>query len=158
MVQVIIKDKKDPSFSHISGEIISLVMPDSEKMWLSLFMRSQKGRAEIESKATGNELSMRNIGQKALLDIHVPYPSDDEKNEIVCRVEALFAQADIVEKQYRAAKQCLDHLSQSLLVKAFRGELVPQDPNEEPAAERLKCIQAERQSHLPSKRQWKTAS
>lgn len=34
--------------------------------------------------------------------------------------------------------------SDSLLAKAFRGELVPQDPNDEPAAELLRRLQAER--------------
>jgi type I restriction enzyme S subunit len=85
------------------------------------------------------------INQNALNKIPVPTPSIKEQTEIVRRVESLFAQADAVEKQYLAAKQRLDRLSQSLLAKAFRGELVPQDPNDEPAAELLKRIQAERQ-------------
>jgi len=96
---------------------------------------------------------MRNIGQKALLDIQVPYPSCGEKKEIVRRVESLFSQADAVEKQYLAAKQRLDRLSQALLAKAFRGELVPQDPTDEPAAELLKRIQAERTALTPARRQ-----
>jgi hypothetical protein len=86
------------------------------------------------------------INQNALNKIPVPTPSINEQKEIVRRVESLFALADTVEKQYLAAKQRLDRLSQSLLAKAFRGELVPQDPNDEPAAELLKRIQAERQA------------
>jgi len=38
----------------------------------------------------------------------------------------------------------VDKLTQSILAKAFRGELVPQDPNDEPASELLKRIQEER--------------
>lgn len=133
----------------LSDKVLRLVMPDSEKMWLNFFMRSPKGRAEIESKATGNQLSMRNIGQKALLDIQIPYPSNDEKKEIVRRVESLFALADTVEKQYLATKQRLDRLTQSLLAKAFRGELVPQNPNDEPASELLARIKASRATEAP---------
>ena len=69
-----------------------------------------------------------------------------EQQEIVRRVESLFALADSVEKQYQTAKARVDRLTQSILAKAFRGELVPQDPNDEPAAELLKRIQAEREA------------
>lgn len=75
-----------------------------------------------------------------------------EQQEIVRRVESLFALADSVEKQYQTAKARVDRLTQSILGKAFRGELVPQDPNDEPAAELLKRIQAEREAK-PVKRQ-----
>lgn len=48
------------------------------------------------------------------------------------------------EKRYEKAKAHVDKLTQSKLAKAFRGELVPQDPAEEPASELLKRIQEER--------------
>jgi type I restriction enzyme S subunit len=89
---------------------------------------------------------MVNLNQKIIKSLSFHYPSSEEQTEIVRRVESLFVLADTVEKQYLAAKQRLDRLSQSLLAKAFRGELVPQDPNDEPAAELLKRIQAERQA------------
>jgi len=98
------------------------------------------------------------INQNALNKIPVPTPSITEQKEIVRRVESLFALADAVEKQYLAAKQRLDRLTQSLLAKAFRGELVPQDPNDEPAAELLKRIQAERQAQAPAKRNRKQSA
>jgi type I restriction enzyme S subunit len=92
------------------------------------------------------------INQGSVKGLIVPLPTINEQKEIVRRVESLFALADAVEKQYLAAKQRLDRLTQSLLAKAFRGELVPQDPNDEPAAELLKRIQAERHAHPPMKR------
>jgi type I restriction enzyme S subunit len=65
------------------------------------------------------------------LPLHLPPPA--EQQEIVQRVEALFKTADALEARYQKAKAHVDKLKQSILAKAFRGELVPQDPDDEPA-------------------------
>ena len=70
----------------------------------------------------------------------------DEQHEIVRRVEVLFAFADRLEARYAAARQQVEQLTPALLAKAFRGELVPQDPADEPAAELLKRLAAQRES------------
>jgi len=107
-----------------------------------------------QGKQTTN---LASINKTILSNLPINMPPSEEQKEIVRRVESLFAQADAVEKQYLAAKQRLDRLSQALLAKAFRGELVPQDPNDEPAAELLKRIQAERDAQAPRKGQRKPA-
>lgn len=56
------------------------------------------------------------------------------------RVEVLFALADQLEARYAKAKAHVDKLTQSILAKAFRGELVPQDPNDEPVSVLLQLI------------------
>ncbi|MFZ5841496.1 MAG: hypothetical protein ACOY3E_01235 [Pseudomonadota bacterium] len=48
--------------------------------------------------------------------------------------------ADRLEARVTAARESTDRLTPALLAKAFRGELVPQDPNDEPAAELLKRL------------------
>lgn len=68
----------------------------------------------------------------------------EEQNEIVKRVESLFKTADEIEERYKKAKAFVDKLTQSVLAKAFRGELVPQDPNDEPAEKLLERIREER--------------
>lgn len=82
-------------------------------------------------------------------------PSIKEQNEIVQRVKSLFAKADSVERHYIKAKKQLDNLKKSILAKAFRGELVAQDPTDEPASELLKRIKIERdqQSKILQKKQ-----
>jgi type I restriction enzyme S subunit len=101
-----------------------------------------------QGKQTTN---LASINKTILSNLPIKMPPAEEQKEIVRRVESLFALADTVEKQYLAAKQRLDRLTQSLLAKAFRGELVPQDPNDEPAAELLKRTQAERQQQAAEK-------
>lgn len=107
----------------LSDKVLRLVMDENEKPWVSIFLRSVRGRKEIEERSTGNQMSMRNIGQKALLDIDIPKPSVEEKTEIIRRVEQLFAYIDTIEKQVKATKERVDNLTQAILAKAFSGEL-----------------------------------
>jgi type I restriction enzyme, S subunit len=136
----------------LSDKVLRLVMPNDKKSWLKIFLTSNAGRREIESRATGNQLSMRNIGQRELLEIPVPNPSHIEIREIVRRVEQLFAFADQLEFNVASAKKRIDNLTQSILAKAFRGELVPQDPNDEPASVLLERIKAQRAAAPKAKR------
>jgi type I restriction enzyme S subunit len=76
--------------------------------------------------------------------VAVPVPPLAEQQEIVRRVEALFALADQIEARYAKAKAHVEKLTQSILAKAFRGDLVPQDPNDEPASVLLERICADR--------------
>jgi len=72
----------------------------------------------------------------------------------VRRVESLFAYADRLEARYRAARTLVDRLTPALLAKAFSGELVPQDPDDEPAGLLLERVRAARASEptRPGKR------
>ena len=77
-------------------------------------------------------------------------PSLEEQTEIVRRVETLFAFADRFEARLAQAQTAATRLTPALLAKAFRGELVPQDPNDEPAAELLRRLQAQRAMGAPA--------
>ena len=78
------------------------------------------------------------------LSLHVALPSLEEQSEIVRRVEKLFAFADRLEERLSQAQAAVQKLTPALLAKAFRGELVLQDPNDEPASELLKRLQESR--------------
>lgn len=95
----------------LSDKVFRLVMKDADKKWLNIFLRSGSGRKEMESRSTGNQMSMRNIGQKALLDIDLPKPPPEEQSQIACRVEQLFAFADSIEQKAGAALERLNNLS-----------------------------------------------
>ncbi|MHA0518293.1 restriction endonuclease subunit S [Citrobacter portucalensis] len=92
------------------------------------------------------------INQKDLSEIPVPTPPLLEQLEIVRRVEQLFAYADTIEKQVNNALTRVNSLTQSILAKAFRGELTAQWRAENPdlisgensAAALLEKIKAER--------------
>jgi type I restriction enzyme S subunit len=87
------------------------------------------------------------LTQAVLNSLPIAVPPQAEIEEIIRRVETLFALADRIEVRYQAIAQQVDKLTQSLLAKAFRGELVPQDPNDEPAAVLLELIRATRETN-----------
>ena len=89
------------------------------------------------------DVARANLSLADVANFPIPVPPKDEQQEIVRRVEELFALADRIEVRYQKAKAQVDKLTQSILAKAFRGELVPQDPNDEPASELLKRIKAQ---------------
>jgi type I restriction enzyme S subunit len=76
----------------------------------------------------------------------IPFPGIYEQKEIVNRIEKLFKIADNIEQQYQQTETDLETLNQSILAKAFRGELVPQNPNDEPASVLLERIRKERET------------
>lgn len=92
------------------------------------------------------------LTQGSLLSLPIQVPPSAEQTEIVRRVEQLFAFADQLEAKVNDAKARIDRLTQSILAKAFRGELVPQEPNDEPASVLLERIQARRASAPKARR------
>lgn len=84
------------------------------------------------------------LNRNEFMFIETLIPPREEQTEIVRLVEQYFALADRLEKHLANAKARVDNLTQSILGKAFRGELVPQDPNDEPADKLLERIKAAR--------------
>jgi type I restriction enzyme, S subunit len=108
-----------------------------------IFINSSQSQDFVRSEIVGVAQSHFNVGSMKITPLDLP--PLPEQAEIVRRVEALFAKADRIEAQYQKARQHLDRLTPALLAKAFRGELVPQDPNDEPASVLLERIKAEKE-------------
>jgi len=97
-------------------------------------------------------VSQSNINAQKLGKFEVPFCSKEEQQEIVCRLEALFKLADAIEKRVAAAGERAERLTQAILAKAFRGELVPTEAelarlegrSHEPASALLAKIEAQR--------------
>ena len=120
------------------------------------FLTSPQGKSLI--KRFDNGSAQPNLSAGSLSSYPVAIPPLSEQTEIVRRVEQLFAFADQLEAKVTSAKKCIDHLTQSILAKAFRGELVPQDPNDEPASVLLERIKAQRAAAPKAKHGRKTSA
>ncbi|MBK7142268.1 MAG: restriction endonuclease subunit S [bacterium] len=116
----------------------SQVVPEFAQMQIS----SPESRAYLIGESNGT--TMDNLNQRIFAAMPFQVPSVKEQHEIIKRVEHLFALADQIEARYQRAKAHVDKLTPAILAKAFRGELVPQDPNDEPAEKLLERIRAAR--------------
>ena len=112
--------------------------------YISLATKSEYAKSYFFANAS-QTTNLASINITTLGNLPLPIPPEKEQEEIVCRVNKFFKVAGIIEQQYQETKAHLDQLDRSILAKAFRGELVPQDPNDEPASVLLERIRAERE-------------
>lgn len=133
------------------NQACAAIICDKEKIDLQfLKMRLMENYQETRKAAAGG--NQPNLNLNKVREIPVIVPPLPEQQEIVCRVEQLFAYADTIEKQVNNALTRVNNLTQSILAKAFRGELTAQWRAENPdlisgensAAALLEKIKAER--------------
>jgi type I restriction enzyme, S subunit len=95
--------------------------------WILYWLRSDFGRHEIERLSTGNQESMRNIGQERIRQIVVRLPSLDEQTRIIAEVERRLSVVEELETVMNANLQRATRLRKSVLQKAFSGESTTKD-------------------------------
>jgi type I restriction enzyme S subunit len=110
-----------------AGYLIRLRLDEqvAEPAYVSLCLRSPETRAVIEEKARSTS-GVNNVNSKELASLELSLPSTAVQQEIVRRVDQLFDHADRIEQQVNNALDRVNNLTQSILAKAFRGELTEQ--------------------------------
>jgi restriction endonuclease S subunit/predicted ATPase len=135
-----------PKITRISGcindgSVALLGLNEPLKSYLYFVLASKTH----ELRKINQGAAQPNLNTSIVKDIEFQLPNSEiERHEIVCRVETLFAYADRLEIRYKTAHAQVDQLTSALLAKAFRGELVLQEPNDEPASFLLERIQSEK--------------
>jgi len=115
------------------------VLPKFVLYWL-LSPQGRSTLARLASSTSGlNTLSISKVSS-----ILMARPSIEEQIEIVKRVEILFILADRLQSHFQSSQNFIDKFSPTLPAKAFRGELIPQDSNDDPASVLLERIRLER--------------
>lgn len=143
-----------PFKQHVNGKYFHYAFE-------SQFVRNQ---IEFLAKSTSG---VNNINSSELQSLIIPIPSLEEQNEIVNQLDNLLDTNQMVFEQLEVEIKKAYHLKSSILSKAFSGQLVPQDPNDEPASVLLERIKAEKEEELakskankapkkPTKRKTKT--
>jgi type I restriction enzyme S subunit len=115
--------------------------------FVAAMLRSPDTQNRMQRAVKGVAVRGINIGD--VRPLQIPLPPLDEQREIVRRLEIAFARLDAAAEAHAAAVAELDRLDQALLAKAFRGELVPQDPADEPATVTLQRLRTPREVFDP---------
>ena len=118
--------KKEPVRNIMLSDKVLRLVPneniDSEFLLYSL--KTSNCRTQIQVMSTGNQDSMRNIGQDRIRKIEIPLPPLSEQQRIVDEIESRLLQASTSSACIEEALQQTEALRQSILKKAFSGELI----------------------------------
>ncbi|MER2541330.1 MAG: restriction endonuclease subunit S, partial [Azonexus sp.] len=120
--------------------------------FLLYFLMSEIGRKFIV-RAASSTSGLHTLSISKVEGLFVPHCFDEEQAEVVAELESKLSEADQLDQTLATALQQADALRQSILKKAFHGQLVKQDKNEEPATALLERIRAEKSNGIkkPSK-------
>jgi len=115
----------------------------SDLRFLKFFIDAPLFEDLTEAKKRG--ANQQFLSLKVLRGLSYPLPPLKEQTRIVEKIESCFSKIEKTEAALNEAEKLLVKYRESLLAKAFRGELVEQDPNDEPASELLKRFKKEQE-------------
>ena len=113
--------------------------------WFHMVATSSFGRRYIEGHAASSA-GQHNVSLSLVHAMPIPLPPLAEQHHIVAEVERQMSVIQQAELAVDASLKRTDRLRQSILKQAFLGQLVPQDPNDEPASVLLERIRTEREA------------
>lgn len=130
---------------------IALVRPNDagSSQFIAWYLISPPGQTQLFENDRG--ATKAGLGLEDIRNVQIPRCTSDEQREIVRRIETAFAKIDLLAAEAEKALKLTDRMDQRILAKAFAGELVPQDPTDEPASVLLERIRAE-QASAPKRR------
>jgi len=120
---------------------------DKEKIlpqYLVMLLNTSEVLNELEKLKSGISDSGLNLTQDKFLMLKISVPTLEHQKIILDDIEAKLSEIDQLELTITTSLQQAEALRQSILKKAFSGQLVPQDPHDEPAAALLARIRAEK--------------
>ena len=114
-----------------------------ESRYLNYFLNSHIAKQHGNTVKTDG-VNQSNINGDKLVNYPFPFCSLKEQNEIVELLDSQLSEVDQLDQTITTSLQQAEALRQSILKKAFSGQLVPQDPHDEPASVLLARIKAEK--------------
>ena len=117
----------------------ALVLPG----FLISILSSHFLRMQIEQKAKSTS-GVNNINSSEIRDLIVPICSIEEQDRLMQYLASNLSSSDMIDAEINMQIVRSEVLRQSILKQAFSGQLVEQDPNDEPASILLERIRAEK--------------
>ncbi|MEV7014387.1 restriction endonuclease subunit S [Streptomyces sp. NPDC093991] len=118
----------------------------------TLVLQSRRTRRYFKARAKGLAGSMPKIDQDTISGVEMQVPPLDVQHKVIQETQERLAQVYLLESPLSVAVRRGDNLRSGLLRRAFSGRLVPQNPDDEPAAAVLDRIRTERAAHPKPKR------
>jgi type I restriction enzyme S subunit len=123
--------------------LIRLKSPNrTDARYVNLWLQSQEAQAKIVQGSV--DVARANFSLSSIGSLALPWPDATVREAVVRRIETAFAWIDRIAAEAASARTLIDHLDAAVLAKAFRNELVPQNPTDEPASALLERIGAQR--------------
>jgi type I restriction enzyme S subunit len=109
---------------RLSDKILRLVTSDELiKPWIYRYLSSPEARKYLSETSSGNQLSMRNISQKVLLETSVPVAPLNEQRRIAAKLDTTLAAVDACRHRLDGVADLLKRFRQTVLAAATSGEL-----------------------------------
>ena len=134
---------------YVSLTLIKPIHSLIDSDFLVAFLNSPYGITQARGGILGS--GIQNLNVENVRHYRIPLPPIAEQQEISRRIDSLIRIVDSLEQTYQKLKHFLDLLDHAILAKAFRGELVEQDPNDEPASVLLERIRVDREQQMQGK-------
>jgi len=115
--------------------------------YLFYFLRREFFSGKFMEKST-QTTNIANIKTDTLANYFVPLPPLSEQQRIVAKIEAIFAQIDLLEQNKADLQTAVKQAKSKILDLAIRGKLVPQNPADEPASVMLEKLRAEKEAKI----------
>ena len=95
------------------------------------------------------------LGLDDIRSVWIPFPPLEEQEQIIAKIEQGFSLIENSQRIVNSTLQTLETMRMSVLKQAFKGKLVPQDPNDEPASILLEKIKNAQVAQKPKQRRAK---
>ena len=133
-----------------TGSLFVRLLSSMNSRFYSWVLGSQRVKDFLSASSIGT--TMQNLNERILHHVPVPICSRHEQDETVREIERQYSMLDLVEAAIDAEFTKSATIRQAILKKAYSGQLLAQDPNDEPASVLLERIRAEREKTVKNNR------
>lgn len=141
--------KKEKGYICGTGSLIIRLKKEFRADFYSQILSSQSTVNYLEQNCVGS--TMKNLNEKIVKQIPVPYFTREQQDESMSKLEALLANEKQILERIKGIIDTIGLMKKSVLAKVFRGELGTNNPEEESSIELLKNILEETEGDIDVK-------
>ena len=102
-------------------------------------------------KASSGTTNRVRLNDKKFMEIEIPLPNIEQQKEVIRKINGVVGTINEIESELIQQNELAIELEKAILYQAIQGQIVEQDPNDEPALELLKKLQLEKERQIREK-------